>query len=102
MPPRSDKLKNTEQELRIFRARALLAFVVVVALTSLLVGRLAYLQVVQHDVYSTRSEKNRVRVEPLPPNRGLIYDRNGVLLAENRPTYNLTLVRERSETSTKP
>ncbi|OAZ98441.1 penicillin-binding protein 2 [Halomonas sp. G11] len=97
MPPRSDKLKNTEQELRIFRARALLALVVVVALTSLLVGRLAYLQVVQHDVYSTRSEKNRVRVEPLPPNRGLIYDRNGVLLAENRPTYNLTLVRERSE-----
>ncbi|MCA1772886.1 MAG: penicillin-binding protein 2 [Halomonas sp.] len=97
MPPRSDKLKNTEQELRIFRARALLALVVVVALTSLMVGRLAYLQVVQHDVYSTRSEKNRVRVEPLPPNRGLIYDRNGVLLAENRPTYNLTLVRERSE-----
>ncbi|MFN2410515.1 MAG: penicillin-binding protein 2 [Halomonas sp.] len=97
MPPRSDKLKNTEQELRIFRARALLALVVVVALTSLMVGRLAYLQVVQHDVYSTRSEKNRVRVEPLPPNRGLIYERNGVLLAENRPTYNLTLVRERSE-----
>ncbi|MGM0825778.1 MAG: penicillin-binding protein 2 [Pseudomonadota bacterium] len=97
MPQRSDKLKNTEQELRIFRARALLAMVVVVALTSLLVGRLAYLQVVQHDVYSTRSEKNRVRVEPLPPNRGLIYDRNGVLLAENRPTYNLTLVRERAE-----
>ena len=97
MPQRSDKLKNTEQELRIFRARALLAMVVVVALTSLLVGRLAYLQVVQHDVYSTRSEKNRVRVEPLPPNRGLIYDRNGELLAENRPTYNLTLVRERAE-----
>ncbi|MGM0542640.1 MAG: penicillin-binding protein 2 [Pseudomonadota bacterium] len=97
MPQRADKLKNTEQELRIFRARALLAMVVVVALTSLLVGRLAYLQVVQHDVYSTRSEKNRVRVEPLPPNRGLIYDRNGVLLAENRPTYNLTLVRERAE-----
>jgi len=97
MSQRSDKLKNTEQELRIFRARALLAMVVVVALTSLLVGRLGYLQVVQFDVYSTRSEKNRVRVEPLPPNRGLIYDRNGVLLAENRPTYNLTLVRERAE-----
>ena len=53
------------------------------------------MQIVQHDLYSTRSEKNRVRVEPLPPNRGLIYDRNGALLAENRPTYNLTLVRER-------
>ncbi|MBB3140099.1 penicillin-binding protein 2 [Halomonas organivorans] len=90
-----DTLKNTEQELRIFRWRSLLAVVVVLLLTGLLAGRLCYLQVVQHEVYSTRSEKNRVRVEPLPPTRGLIYDRNGVLLAENRPTYNLTLVRER-------
>lgn len=95
MPQRRDTLKNSEQELRIFRVRALLAVLVVVVLTSLLVSRLGYLQIVQHDLYSTRSEKNRVRVEPLPPNRGLIYDRNGVLLAENRPTYNLTLVRER-------
>ncbi|MGJ7457549.1 penicillin-binding protein 2 [Halomonas sp. RA08-2] len=90
-----DNLKSPEQELRIFRVRALLAVVLVFALTGLLMGRLAYLQVVQHEVYSTRSEKNRVRVEPLPPTRGLIYDRNGALLAENRPTYNLTLVRER-------
>ncbi|MEH6601947.1 MAG: penicillin-binding protein 2 [Halomonas aquamarina] len=95
MPQRRDTLKNPEQELRIFRVRALLAVLVVIVLTSLLVGRLGYLQIVQHDLYSTRSEKNRVRVEPLPPNRGLIYDRNGTLLAENRPTYNLTLVRER-------
>ncbi|AQU82694.1 MULTISPECIES: penicillin-binding protein 2 [unclassified Halomonas] len=95
MPQRLDTLKNSEQELRIFRVRALLAVLVVIVLTSLLTGRLAYLQITQHDLYSTRSEKNRVRVEPLPPNRGLIYDRNGALLAENRPTYNLTLVRER-------
>ncbi|ATH78609.1 MULTISPECIES: penicillin-binding protein 2 [Halomonadaceae] len=95
MPKRRDTLKNPEQELRIFRVRSLLAVFVVIVLTGLLVGRLGYLQIVQHDLYSTRSEKNRVRVEPLPPNRGLIYDRNGALLAENRPTYNLTLVRER-------
>ncbi|UXZ55911.1 penicillin-binding protein 2 [Halomonas sp. 7T] len=95
MPQRLDTLKNSEQELRIFRVRALLAVLVVIVLTSLLTGRLAYLQITQHDLYSTRSEKNRVRVEPLPPTRGLIYDRNGTLLAENRPTYNLTLVRER-------
>ena len=79
----------------MFRMRSLLAVLVVLVLTGLLGGRLFYLQVVQHEVYSTRSEKNRVRVEPLPPTRGLIYDRNGKLLAENRPTYNLTLVRER-------
>ncbi|MGO2264558.1 penicillin-binding protein 2 [Halomonas sp.] len=95
MPQRRDTLKNSEQELRIFRVRTLLAVLVVITLTGLLVGRLGYLQIVQHEIYTTRSEKNRVRVEPLPPNRGLIYDRNGVLLAENRPTYNLTLVRER-------
>ncbi|MCG6656388.1 penicillin-binding protein 2 [Halomonas campisalis] len=95
MRDRRDTLKNPQQELRIFRMRSLLAVVLVVTLTGLLMGRLVYLQVVQHEVYSTRSEKNRVRVEPLPPTRGLIHDRNGVLLAENRPTYNLTLIRER-------
>ncbi|MCL7930049.1 penicillin-binding protein 2 [Halomonas llamarensis] len=95
MPQRFDRLKNSEYELRIFRVRALLALLVVTVLMALLMGRLVYLQVVQHDLYSTRSENNRVRVEPLPPTRGLIYDRNGVLLAENRPTYNLTIVRER-------
>lgn len=95
MLKRPNTLKNSEQELRIFRVRALLAVLVVFTLAGLLTSRLVYLQIVQHDMYSTRSENNRVRVEPLPPNRGLIYDRNGVLLAENRPTYNLTLVRER-------
>ncbi|MCW4151086.1 penicillin-binding protein 2 [Halomonas sp. 18H] len=90
-----DTLKNPQHELRVFRRRALLALIVVILLCGLLGGRLFYLQVVQHEVFSTRSEKNRVRVEPLPPTRGLIYDRNGQLLAENRPTYNLTLVRER-------
>ncbi|MWJ28364.1 penicillin-binding protein 2 [Halomonas sp. ZH2S] len=97
MRERRDTLKNPEQEQRIFRMRSLLAVLVVTVLTGLLTARLAYLQVVQHDMYSTRSESNRVRIEPLPPTRGLIYDRNGVLLAENRPTYNLTLVRERVE-----
>ncbi|WP_111414211.1 penicillin-binding protein 2 [Billgrantia lactosivorans] len=97
MRDRRKTLKNPEQELRIFRVRAFLAVLTILLLTGLLAGRLVYLQVVQHEVYTTRSEKNRVRVEPLPPTRGLIYDRNGVLLAENRPTYNLTLTRERVE-----
>lgn len=95
MRDRRETLKNPEQELRIFRVRAFLAALTILVLVGLLSGRLVYLQVVQHEVYSTRSEKNRVRVEPLPPTRGLIYDRNGMLLAENRPTYNLTLIRER-------
>ncbi len=97
MRKRRETLKNPEHELRIFRTRAVLAALVIFILTGVLAGRLAYLQIIQHEAFSTRSEKNRVRVEPLPPNRGLIYDRNGVLLAENRPTYNLTLIRERVE-----
>ena len=97
MRKRRETLKNPEHELRIFRTRAVLAALVILILTGVLAGRLAYLQIIQHEAFSTRSEKNRVRVEPLPPNRGLIYDRNGVLLAENRPTYNLTLIRERVE-----
>lgn len=90
-----DTLKNPEQEVRIFRSRSLLAALVVILMSGGLVARLVYLQVFQHEVYTTRSESNRVRVEPIPPTRGLIYDRNGVLLAENQPTYNLTIVRER-------
>ncbi|MGO2132819.1 MAG: penicillin-binding protein 2 [Halomonas sp.] len=88
-------VKDPQRELYVYRVRMLLAVVLVVLLTGLLGARLYYLQVVQHEVYSTRSDKNRVRVEPLPPSRGLIYDRNGELLAENLPTYNLMLVRER-------
>lgn len=88
-------VKDPQRELYVYRVRMLLAVVLVVLLAGLLGARLYYLQVVQHEVYSTRSDKNRVRVEPLPPSRGLIYDRNGELLAENLPTYNLMLVRER-------
>ncbi|WP_192036801.1 penicillin-binding protein 2 [Halomonas sp. YLGW01] len=90
-------LKNARQEMHTFRVRSLVAVCLVILLTGALMARLVYLQVVQHEVYITRSENNRVRVEPLPPTRGLIFDRNGELLAENRPTYNLTLVRERVE-----
>nr|WP_300308013.1 penicillin-binding protein 2 [Halomonas sp.] len=95
MRERRETLKNPEHASRTFRLRAALAAIVVVLLSATLVGRLVYLQVIQHQTYVTRSENNRVRVEPLPPTRGLIYDRNGKLLAENRPTFNLTLVRER-------
>lgn len=88
-------VKDPQKELYVFRVRMLLAVVLIALLTGLLGARLYYLQVVQHEVYSTRSDKNRVRVEPLPPSRGLIYDRNGELLAENLPSYNLMMVRER-------
>ena len=95
MRKRRSALKNPEQEVRIFRNRSLLAVAVVILLSGGLMARLVYLQIFQQEAFATRSENNRVRVEPLPPTRGLIYDRNGRLLAENRPTYNLTIVPER-------
>jgi penicillin-binding protein 2 len=57
-------------------------------------GRLFYLQVVKYQYYSTLSQGNRIRIEPIPPSRGLILDRNGVVLADNQPAFNIELVRE--------
>jgi len=88
-------IKDDARERRVFAARAATAFLVVVALVSALVVRLVQLQVWEHDTYQTRSEQNRIQVQPLAPPRGLIYDRNGDLLASNRPISTLTVVRER-------
>ena len=95
MRKRRENVKNHEQEVRVFRNRSLVAALIILLMAGALVSRLVYLQIIEHDVFITRSDNNRMRVEPLPPRRGLIYDRNGKLLAENRPTYNLTIVRER-------
>ncbi len=88
-------IKDDGREQRIFAARAGVALLVVVALVGALVLRLVQLQVWEHQTYQTRSEQNRIQVQPLPPPRGLIYDRNGELLASNRPISTLTVVKER-------
>ena len=66
----------------------------VIAAVAVLVGRMVELQVVDHEHFTTLSRENRVKVVPLPPTRGLIYDRNGVLLAQNRPAYSLEITPE--------
>ncbi|GLR62660.1 penicillin-binding protein 2 [Marinospirillum insulare] len=88
------QIKDPEKESRIFlfRGRLLLFFVVLLMLV--LLGRMAYLQVFQYDLYTLRSERNRTSVEAIPPTRGLIYDRQGRLLADNLPSHSLTLTRE--------
>jgi len=88
-------LKDHSWESRIFFERIVVCFGVLVTLTLLLVARFFYLQIVQHDVYATLSDKNRIQIQPLPPIRGLIYDRNGELLADNSPSFNLTITPER-------
>jgi penicillin-binding protein 2 len=87
-------LKDHSGESRIFFERAALGFALLILLALIIVGRMFYLQIIQHDIYATLSDKNRIQVEPLPPVRGLVYDRNGELIADNIPTLNLTVTRE--------
>ncbi|MFT5720695.1 MAG: penicillin-binding protein 2 [Motiliproteus sp.] len=90
-------LKDHQRERRAFQFRALLALLLVVLLMAGLVSRLVYLQVSEHQRYSLLSDRNRIQLQPIPPTRGLIYDSQGALLADNRPNSNLSLVKERIE-----
>ncbi|CAN5592603.1 penicillin-binding protein 2 [soil metagenome] len=83
------ELKNVEQELGRFRGRLLAAAAFVLICFGLLGLRLAHLQVVKHDELSTQAENNRIAVVPIVPNRGLIVDRNGIVLANNYSAYTI-------------
>ncbi len=87
-------LKDKARESRLLRQRVLTALAVVLVLATVLINRLVYLQVISHDHFATLSEKNRVKIVPIPPTRGLIYDRNGVVLAQNQPSFSLEIVPE--------
>ncbi len=86
-------LKNMQQEKRIYRSRILFAISLVTLCLLILISRYAYLQIVHYDEFTTASDKNRIRLQPLPPARGYIYDRNGILLADNYPVFTATLSR---------
>ena len=90
-------LKNLDLEYRLFRERIFVACAVVIVLLMVLLSRMVYLQVYQYDVYSTKSDKNRMHVRAIPPTRGLVFDRKGRMLAENLPSYNLMFVREQAK-----
>lgn len=87
-------IKNHALEAQLFKRRALVAAVFSVLMLLLLLSRLVYLQFFEFSHFSSLSDNNRVRLTPLVPNRGLIYDRNGVVLAENRASYQLELIPE--------
>jgi len=88
------QFKDHIREGQLFISRAIFAAVLVLLLLGGLVGRLVYLQVVSHEHFTTLSRDNRVKVVPVPPTRGQIYDRNGLLLAGNRPAYSLEITPE--------
>ena len=94
--PKPIPLKDHDTEKRLVNKRLIACAALVLAISCTLVGRLYFLQVTEFDYNSTVSENNRVHVLPIPPERGFIYDRNGVLLADNQPSFYMTLTRERA------
>ena len=88
-------MKDPREEQLLFESRARAGFFVVVICMLGLLGRYFWLQVTAHQQFSTRSESNRVSVRPVVPNRGLIYDRRGRVIAENLPAYRLEIVAEK-------
>ncbi len=95
--PKMHAIKDPIREKQLFFNRTALMFVCVVGLIGVLVVRMVHLQIWEHDAYQTRSEQNRIQVQPLPPPRGLIFDRHGQVLADNRVTSSLAVVTERVE-----
>jgi len=90
-------IRDHSAEANLFARRASISFVIVVVMLGIVLHNLYSLQVEQYDDYQTRSNGNRIKVLPVAPNRGLIYDRNGVLLAENRPVFSLEITPEQTQ-----
>ena len=94
MRSRQSRIKNYFAENRLFTVRSIVAGVIAAVLLVTVAGRLFYLQVLKYDYYHNLSQGNSIRTEPIPPSRGLILDRHGVVLADNLPAFNVELVRE--------
>ena len=88
---RANEIRNTERELYEFHLRIGIAAVVVLIAFGVLATRFVFLQVVQHETYRAKAEDNRISIVPIPPNRGLIVDRNGLVLARNDGGYTLEI-----------
>ncbi len=91
---RSVRIKDHHAEQQLFDQRAIAAGVIIALAIGAVIARLVWLQVIKYDYFLDLSQGNRIKIEPIPPNRGLILDRNGVPLATNAPSYQLELRRE--------
>ena len=87
-------IKDSSRESRLLSVRAVNAAVIVGILTLVLVGQLVHLQIYKHQHFTTLSENNRVKIVPIAPTRGLIFDRQGEILAQNLPSYSLEVIPE--------
>lgn len=88
-------LKDHLRETQLFTNRTIVAIVGITLVSLAIIIRMLYLQVVGHEHYTTLSQNNRVSLVPLAPTRGLIFDRNGTILAQNLPAFSLEIVAER-------
>lgn len=87
-----ESIRNHSAESNLFMRRTLVVFIAILIAIGILISNLYYLQISSFEKYQTRSNANRISVQTVPPNRGLIYDINGVILAENRPIYSLQVI----------
>ncbi|MDP3009429.1 MAG: penicillin-binding protein 2 [Methylococcales bacterium] len=90
-------IKDTQLENHFFLKRIIAAFVAIVLLTSGLIVRLIHLQVSGHEHYATLAKDNSIKIYPIIPTRGMIYDRHGNILAENTQSYSLEIIPEKSK-----
>jgi len=88
-------LKDERDERKLFEGRAWTGLLIISFCLLALIGRYVWLQIYSYESFSTHSENNRVSVRPVTPNRGLIYDRRGRVIAENRPAYRLEIIPEK-------
>ena len=95
--PTHEPFRDKKAERNLFARRTLVAFLGILLLTGVLFANIYQLQIVNFDTYQTRSNGNRIKLLPLPPTRGLIYDRYGKLLAENLTFFGLYIVPEKTE-----
>jgi penicillin-binding protein 2 len=87
-------LKDNELESQLVARRVYVAAFIIFLLITMIIARIFYLTVMQHEHYTTLSQSNRVKITPIAPIRGLIYSRDGVILAENKPTFSLGVIPE--------
>ncbi|MBT8420993.1 MAG: penicillin-binding protein 2 [Gammaproteobacteria bacterium] len=87
-------IKNIADELNLFRARVITAYYLIIVLSLMLIAQLTRLQIFEHEHFQTLSRDNRVKLTPIVPDRGFIFDRHGVVLAKNTPSYSLEVVPE--------
>jgi penicillin-binding protein 2 len=90
----SSHIKDPNREQRDFTTRVIALFLLALLAIFVLIARMIHLQVADYEKYRTRSDQNRIQVQPIGPPRGLIFDRNGVLLADNKPVFTLALIAE--------